>query len=233
MAEQATIAAESREGSGKGPARAIRRTGRVPAIIYGGKQPPKSISVPLKDLERHVRTGRLTSTLMEIKLEGGSERVLPREVQLHPVTDRPLHVDFLRLEKGSTIAVMVHVHFVDEDESPGLKRGGVLNTVRRDLELLCPIESIPEEITISLAGLDINDIIHIGSVKLPEGVTPVIADRDFTIASIAAPTVVRDEDAEAAAAEGEEGEGAEGAEGEGATEGAAEGGDSGEDSGKE
>ncbi|NQV21367.1 MAG: 50S ribosomal protein L25/general stress protein Ctc [Rhodospirillales bacterium] len=232
MAEQATIAAESREGSGKGPARAIRRTGLVPAVIYGGKQPPKSISVPLKDLERHVRTGRLTSTLMEITLEGGSERVLPREVQLHPVTDRPLHVDFLRLEKGSTIAVMVHVNFTDEEESPGLKRGGVLNTVRRDLELLCPIESIPEEITISLAGLDINDIIHIGSVKLPEGVTPVIADRDFTIASIAAPTVVRDEDAEAAAAEGEEGEGAEGAEGEGA-EGAAEGGDSGEDGGKE
>ncbi len=228
MAEQATIAAESREGSGKGPARAIRRAGLVPGVIYGGKQPPKSISVPLKDLERQVRTGRLTSTLMEIKLDGGSERVLPREVQLHPVTDRPLHVDFLRLKKGATIAVMVHVHFVDEEESPGLKRGGVLNTVRRDLELLCPIESIPEEISISLAGLDINDIIHIGSVKLPEGVTPVITDRDFTIASIAAPTVVRDEDADtAAAAEGAEGEGE--GEGEGTTEGAS---DSGEDGGK-
>lgn len=233
MAELATIAAESREGSGKGLARATRRAGLVPAVIYGGKHPPKSISVPLKELEQHVRTGRLTSTLMEIILDGSSERVLPREVQLHPVTDRPLHVDFLRLEKGSTIAVMVHVNFVDEEESPGLKRGGVLNTVRRDLELLCPIESIPEEITISLAGLDINDIIHIGSVKLPEGVTPVITDRDFTIASIAAPTVVRDEDADAAAALAAEGEEGEGAEGEGTAEGAAEDGDGGKDGGKE
>lgn len=234
MAEQTTIAAEVREGTGKGSARATRRAGLIPAIIYGGKQAPQSIAVPEKEVERHVRSGRLTTTLMDIQVDGNSERVLARDVQLHPVTDLPLHIDFLRLEAGATINVMVHVNFVDEEESPGLKRGGVLNAVRRDLELLCPVDAIPDSIEISLDGLDINDIIHISSVKLPEGVTPVISDRDFTVATIASPTVVKDEEAEAAAAaaaEAEEGEAIEGAEGEGAegeapgAEGAAEGGD--------
>jgi len=240
MAEQNTIAADIREGTGKGSARAMRRAGLIPAVIYGGKQSPQSIAIAEKEIERHVRSGRLTSMVMEIQFNGGAERVLARDVQLHPVTDHPLHIDFLRLEEGATIAVMVHVNFVDEEESPGLKRGGVLNAVRRDLELLCPVDAIPEAIEVSLEGLDINDIIHISAVNLPEGVTPVIADRDFTVATIAAPTVVRDEEAEAAAAaaaaEGEEGELLEGEEGEaveggeaaaegGEAEGSSEGGD--------
>jgi len=225
MAEIVTIAAEVREGTGKGSARAIRRTGRIPAVIYGGKLPPQSISVPFKELEQHVKTGRLMSTLVELEVGGKSERALPRDIQLHPVTDLPMHVDFLRLEKGAKIAVMVHVDFVDEEESPGLKRGGVLNAVRRELELMCPADAIPESIVISLAGLDINDIVHISAVTLPDGVTPTISDRDFTVATIAAPTVVRDEEAEAAAeAEAEaEGEGVEGEEIEGAEGEAAEG----------
>ncbi len=259
MAEQMTIAAQVREGTGKGSARAIRRAGLVPAVIYGGKQPPQSISISEQELAPHVRAGRLTSTLMEVKVDGNSERVLARDVQLHPVTDAPLHIDFLRLEKGTTIAVMVHVNFIDEEESPGLKRGGVLNAVRRDLELLCPVDAIPEAIDVSLAGLEINDIIHISAVRLPEGVTPTISDRDFTVATIAAPTVVRDEEIEAAAAalaaegevgedgellEGEEGEAVEGEEGAEAAEGgegkteaaggesAGDGGDKGGDKGK-
>lgn len=220
MAEQTTIAAEIREGAGTGSARATRRAGLIPAVIYGGKLPPQSIAIAEKEIERHIRTGRLTSTLMDIQVNGSSERVLARDVQLHPVTDAPLHIDFLRLEAGATIKVLVRVKFVDEEESPGLKRGGVLNTVRRDLELLCPVEAIPDEIEISLAGLEINDIIHIHSVKLPEGVTPAILDRDFTVATIASPTVVKDEEADAAAAAaaaeglGEDGEPLEGAEGE-------------------
>lgn len=220
MAEIITIAAEVREGTGKGSARAVRRMGRVPAVIYGGKAAPEIITIPFKELEQHMKTGRLMSTLVEIDLNGSSQRALPRDVQLHPVSDAPLHVDFLRLEKGAKIAVMVRVNFTDEEESPGLKRGGVLNAVRRELELMCPADAIPESIEVSLDGLEINDIIHISAVTLPDGVTPTISDRDFTVASIAAPTVVRDEEA----AEGEEGvEGVEGeGEGEG-EEGAAEG----------
>ncbi len=215
MADIVTIAAEVREGTGKGSARAIRRTGRIPAVIYGGKIPPQSISVPFKELDLQVKNGRFMSTLVEIDVDGKSERVLPRDVQLHPVTDKPLHVDFLRLEKGSKIAVVVQISFVDEEESPGLKRGGVLNAVRRELELLCPVDAIPDLIVVSLAGLDINDIVHISAVTLPDGVSPTIIDRDFTVATIAAPTVVRDEEAEAAAeAEALEGEEAEGVEGE-------------------
>ena len=219
MAEVFTIAAEVREGTGKGSARAIRRTGRIPAVIYGGKQSPESISVPFKELDQQLKTGRLLSTVVELDVAGKTQRTIPRDVQLHPVTDVPLHVDFLRLEKGAKIAVMVRVNFTNEEESPGLKRGGVLNIVRRELELMCPVDAIPDSIDVLLDGLEINDIIHISAVTLPDNVEPTITDRDFTVASIAAPTVVRDEEA-VATAEGEEGEDVEGEDAEGeATEG--------------
>ena len=164
----------------------------------------------------------------EIKVNGSGQRVLPRDVQWHPVTDRPLHVDFLRITDRTMVNVDVPVRFINEEESPGLKRGGVLNVVRYEVEVICAAGDIPEEIVIDLTGLDIGDSVHISTVGLPDGVRPAIADRDFTIAAVAAPTVVRDEAAEAAAAalEGEEGEelegeGVEGEEGEGEGEGEA------------
>jgi large subunit ribosomal protein L25 len=183
--------AERREKSGKGPARQLRRENKIPAIIYGGKDAPLQIAMPIKEISLALaKNPRFFSTVFE--LDFGSERlkVLPREAQLHPVTDLPLHVDFLRAEQGALIHVDVPVRFAHEEQSPGLKRGGVLNVVRRTLELICPADAIPGEIVIDLAGREIGDSIHISQVALPEGVKPVITERDFTICSIVPPTVV-------------------------------------------
>jgi len=217
MAEFTTLPAEMRERAGKGPARAVRRAGRVPGVIYGARKDPLMISMDPRDLERELKTGAFLATVYDLAVDSGKERVLPRDVQFDPVSDRPLHVDFLRVSGTTRVTVEVPVHFLNEERSPGLERGGLLNVVRHEIEFHCRADAIPHSIDIDLTGLDIGDSVHISSVSLPEGVEPTIADRDFTIATIAAPTVVRDEAEEAAeaeAAEAVEGEEAEEAEGE-------------------
>ncbi len=197
MSEAMKLAASVRERAGKGASRAVRLTGRVPAVIYGNKLSPTTIHVPEKELTRLLHTGHFMNSVVEVELDGVVERTLPRDVQFHPVSDRPIHVDFLRLAAGATIDVAVPVHFTDEEASPGMKRGGTLNVVRHEIELTCPSDGIPDQIVISLAGLDIGDSVHISAVKLPEGVTPVIDDRDFTIVSLVAPSALQSADAAA------------------------------------
>jgi large subunit ribosomal protein L25 len=193
MTETITLVAERRDRFGKGPARALRREGKVPAIIYGGSEEPLRIALPFKELKRQVGTNpRFFTSIIELDFGGETARVLPREAQLHPVSDDPLHVDFLRAERGATVHLEVPVRFIHEDQCPGLRRGGVLNIVRRQLDLICPAEAIPGEIAVDLTGYDIGTSIHISQVTLPEGVRPTITDRDFTIASIVPPTVVVD-----------------------------------------
>jgi large subunit ribosomal protein L25 len=206
MAELTSLAAEPREGVGKGSSRSLRRAGRVPGVIYGEKAPQEMISLEARELRRALQSARFFSTLCNLQVNGEAVRVLPREVQLHPVTDEPLHVDFVRVGRGATITVTVPVVFAHEDISRGIKRGGVLNIVRRELELLCPADSIPGEIVVDLRDADIGDSLHISQVALPEGVRPAITDRDFTIATISAPTVIREEEEEAEAAEEAEAE---------------------------
>lgn len=209
MADLNTLAASSRPISGTGPARAVRRDGLVPAVIYGNDLEPVSISVERKALERQIHVPGFFIRLVDVALDGKSHRVLPREVQFHPVSDVPLHVDFLRFSADRKITVAVPVQFLNEEESPGLKRGGVLNIVRHEVEVLCIADNIPQIFEIDLTGLDIGDAIHASMVTLPDGVTFTITDRDFTIATVAAPTVITDEEE----AEGEEGEDIEGEEG--------------------
>jgi large subunit ribosomal protein L25 len=203
MAETISFPAQARDGAGKGPARQLRRAGRVPAVIYGERKDQQMISLEARALRRELTNPRFFSTLCSVQLGGEAIRVLPREVQLHPVTDDPLHADFVRVSRGSTIHVTVQVAFLNEDISPGLKRGGVLNVVRREIELVCPADSIPQQIEIDLAKADIGDSLHISQVSLPANVHPTITDRDFTIATIAAPTVVAEEAAEEQEAEAE------------------------------
>jgi large subunit ribosomal protein L25 len=195
MAETITFAAERREGSGTGPARALRRAGKIPAIVYGGREEPLQVALTFKEVRRQVTTNpRFFSSVVELDMGGGDKiRVLPREAQLHPVTDDPLHVDFMRAQAGALVAVGVPVRFINEQQAPGLKRGGVLNIVRREVELLCPADRIPAEIVADLSGLDINESLHISAVQLPEGVRPTITDRDFTIASIRPPSTEAEE----------------------------------------
>ncbi len=202
MVDVTSLAASSRSQSGKGPARAARRAGLVPAIIYGNNLEPVSISVERKALERQIHVPGFFIRLVDVSLDGETHRVLPRDVQFHPVSDVPLHVDFLRFSADRKIAVAVPAHFQNVEESPGLKRGGVLNIVRHEVEVLCTADNIPQIFEIDLTGFDIGDAVHASTVTLPDGVTFTITDRDFTIATVAAPTVV----AEEAAAEAEEGE---------------------------
>jgi len=188
MREVISIAAEARSRAGKGTARATRLKLRVPAVIYGGKEPPVIISIDTKELLLQYNKGSFLTRLFDIELPTGKQRVLPRDVQVHPVTDRPIHADFMRVDENSRIRIFVPVHFVDHDQSPGIKKGGVLNIVRHEVEFYCPANDIPENITVSLAGTEIGTSIHISAVKLPDGLKPVIANRDFTVATVAAPT---------------------------------------------
>jgi large subunit ribosomal protein L25 len=200
MSETLKLSAEMRERAGKGASRAVRLTGRVPAVIYGNKLAPVTIHVEEKALVKHLHTGHFMNSVVELELDGNVERTLPRDVQFHPVSDRPIHVDFYRLAANAVIHVMVPVHFIDEDKSVGMKKGAVLNVVRHEVELICPADSIPDQLNVSVAGKDVGDSIHISSVTLPEGVKPVI-DRDFTIATLIAPSALRSETDEAATAE--------------------------------
>lgn len=206
MADVNQLTAEPRERAGKGAARATRRAGRVPGVIYGAKKDPIKISMDPRDLQREINTGSFFASLLDIEVGGGSERVLPRDLQLHPVTDRPMHVDFLRVGRDTTINVEIPVSFLNEEESPGLKRGGVLNVVRYTIEVSCRADEIPQGFEIDLTGRDIGDSVHISEIDLPEGVVPTITDRDFTIVTIAAPSIHVEEEEEAEAAEAVEGE---------------------------
>jgi len=194
MSDITVLAAAARERVGKGSAREARRQNKIPAVIYGDKKAPVSITIEQKVLVRNLETGGFFNTLFDIELDGKLNRVLPRDVQLHPVTDVPEHVDFLRVTSTTRISVEVPVEFLNEDESPGLKTGGVLNVVRYNVEVSCTPDLIPTNLILDLAGTEIGDSLHISAVNLPEGVTPTITDRDFTIATIAAPTVVKEEE---------------------------------------
>lgn len=219
MPDIIALSAQKRTQMGTGGARALRREGRVPATVYGAKADPVSISVDARTLGIELGKPGFFATLFDIDVDGGKERVLCRDLQLDPIKDSPIHIDFLRVSATSRIDVAVPVHFVNEEESPGLKRGGVLNVVRHEIELSCRADSIPSQIIVDLSGRDIGDSIHISSISLPEGVSATIADRDFTIATVAAPTVVVEpEDAAAAEAEAAA-EGGEAAAGEAQTKG--------------
>ena len=191
MSDALTLPAETRERAGKGASRALRREGRVPAVIYGGKEEPTLIHVEAKELVRQLGTGHFMNSIVELKLGGKTIRALPKDVALHPVNDRPEHVDFLRMTKGGKIEVMVPVVFKNEEASPGLKKGGVLNIVRHELDLICENDKIPSEIEIDVTGKDVGDSIHISEVTLPAGSESAITDRDFTIATLVAPSALK------------------------------------------
>ncbi len=191
MSDQLTLSAETRDKGGKGASRELRRQNRIPAVIYGNKQEPQMIHVEEKALVKLLMTGHFTNSVIDLVLDGKSTTTLPKDVAFHPVTDRPLHVDFLRIAKGAKVEVNVPVLFINEEKSPGLKRGGVLNVVRHELELICDAAKIPDDIQVDVTGFDVGDSIHISSVTLPDGSVSAITDRDFTIATIVAPSSLK------------------------------------------
>lgn len=201
MSEQIVLVAEKRDRAGKGAARAVRREGKVPGVVYGGKQDPELVAFDQIVIRKAWHTGTFLRELCQVEIGGKATRVIPREVQIHPVTDQPLHVDFLRLGKGARLNIEVEVHFLGEEESPGLKQGGALNIVRHTVELNVSVDAIPEALEIDLSEMNIGDSAHISDVKLPIDCKPTITDRDFTIVTIASPTL-----AIVDAGEGEEGE---------------------------
>ncbi len=205
MAEAITIAAEPRDRAGKGAARATRRAGRVPAVIYGDKQAPVLVSMDDKSVRTMLRDPSYSTRTYAVTVEGASHTVLARDVQLDPVTDDPIHIDFLRVGQDTTLTIAVPCEFVNGELSPGLRRGGVLNIVRHEIDMVCAANAIPEAIVVDLAGFDLGDSIHISQVTLPEGTRPEITDRDFTIATIAAPSAVKSEATESSADEEAEG----------------------------
>ncbi len=185
-AEIISLTATARPRAGKGAARQARRDGNIPAVIYGDKQPPEIIALDFNTVRKQILQGHFTSKVFDIDVAGkGKIRVIPRDVQVDPVKDQPLHVDFLRIGKDGIIRVFVPVRVVNEGLSPGLKRGGVLNIVRHEIEVYCPYDRIPEFFELDLTGIEIGRSIHISAITLPEGVKPVISNRDFTVATIA------------------------------------------------
>jgi large subunit ribosomal protein L25 len=199
MPEIISLSAERRLGAGKGAARAVRRQGRVPAIVYGDNQEPALISLEPRDLARAVARPAFFATLVDISVDGTMHRTLPRDVQYDPVSDKPIHADFMRVGAGANVTVTVPVSFINQERSPGLRRGGILNIVRHGVEVTCSVDNIPDRLVVDLDGLDIGDSVHIGAVAMPPGARPAIYERDFTIASIAASSAVREEAAAAAA----------------------------------
>ena len=201
MSETLTLSAETRDRVGKGASRALRREGRVPAVIYGNKADPVGISVNERELVKLLNTGHFMNSVVMVN----GERTLPKDVAFDVVTDRPVHVDFLRISEHATVTVAVPIVFSDEEEAPGIKRGGVLNIVRHELELVVDAAEIPDQIEISLKGVEVGDSIHISAVTLPKGATSAITDRDFTIATVVAPSALKssegDTETEAAAEE--------------------------------
>ena len=202
------LKATKRENLTTGSNNRLRAEGFIPAILYGGKDPNQNISINKKEILNMVYSDTFLSKVLEIEIDGKKERVIPRDVSYHVVSEEPIHIDFMRIVSGKKIILEIPVKFINHPDSPGLKRGGVLNIVRRKVELKCPAENIPNEIIVDLAGSDIGTSIKISSVKLPENVVPTITDRDFVVATVAAPTVIKEPEkpAEVASAEGAEGE---------------------------
>jgi large subunit ribosomal protein L25 len=224
MSEQLTLPAETRDRAGKGASRALRRDGRVPAVVYGEKKEPLSIHVEEKLLAKMLQSGHFMNSVVMIDVKGKPHRTVPKAIDFHPVSSRPIHVDFLRIGEHTKVTVAIPVRFDNEEDSPGLKRGGVLNVVQHEIELVCDAAHIPEELHVDLTGLDIGDSIHISAITLPKGVEPAITDRDFTVATLVAPSAMKSEESEDEAPEAGDVPtvGDEAAEGEG---GEAEGGD--------
>lgn len=198
MSETLTLSAETRDRAGKGASRALRREGRTPAVIYGGNEAPVAIHLEEKALNKALSTGHFFNSVVELTVDGQTLRTLPKDVAFHPVSDRPLHADFFRISKDSVIHVDVPVVFINEEKSPGLKKGGILNVVRHELEMICSPDSIPDDIIVDVSGYEVGDSIHISAVTLPAGVKPAI-DRDFTIATIVAPSAMKSGEGEAEA----------------------------------
>ena len=194
--ETIDIKAEARSQVGKGSARAARRAGLVPAVIYGNKETAVSVTLDANQWRQLMHKPGIFSQLININVNNETHFVLPRDIQQHPVSEEAMHVDFLRVTKNATVAVGIAVEFLNEDKCTGLKLGGVLNIVRSQVELNCPAISIPEKLTVDLEGLNVGHTIHISSIELPEGCTPTITDRDFTVATIAAPRGGLDDDAD-------------------------------------
>jgi len=199
MPEIISLSAEPRARAGKGPARATRRGGRIPAIVYGDGKEPTPISLDPRELARALARPGYYATLVDISVDGAIHRTLPRDVQRHPVSDATIHADFMRVAAGAQVTVTVPVFFINHERSIGLRRGGILNVVRHGIDMICSVDNIPDRIIVDLDGLDIGDSIHIGSVTMPPEARPVIQARDFTIASIAASSAVKEEAAQAAA----------------------------------
>jgi large subunit ribosomal protein L25 len=200
MAAMKQLAAVVRSGGGKGAARAVRREGRVPGVVYGGGETPESISVDYRELNRLVTGGGFLTTIFELDVAGRKQRVLARDYQLDVVTDRPLHVDFLRLKPGARVRIRTPVHVINADLAPGVKKGGAVNLVLHAIELWAPADAFPESITIDLAGLDFHDSVHLSAIKLPEGCKPVETKADLTVVTIVPPTIYKEETPAAAAA---------------------------------
>jgi len=209
------LKATKREGLSSGSNNKLRAKGLIPAILYGGKDANQNISVNKKEISSIINSDTFLSKVLELDVDGKKEKVIPRDVAYHVVSEEPIHIDFMRIVSGKKIILEIPVKFINHPDSPGLKRGGVLNIVRRKVELKCPAENIPDEIVVDLAGTDIGTSIKISSITLPENVVPTITDRDFVVATVAPPTVMKEPEkpAEEAPAEGAEGEApAEGAE---------------------
>ena len=203
------LKALKRESTSSGSNNKLRSEGLIPAILYGGKTPNQNISIQLKEIRNIINSDTFLSKVLELEIEGKKEKVIPRDVAFNVVSEKPIHIDFMRIVSGKKIILEIPVKFINHPESPGLKRGGVLNIVRRKVELKCPAESIPDEIVVDLTGTDIGTSIKISSVKLESNVVPTITDRDFVIATVASPTVIKEPEKPAegeAAAEGAEGE---------------------------
>ena len=209
------LKALKRENLTSGSNNKLRADGHIPAILYGGKNPNQNISVSKKEISNIINSDTFLSKVLEIEIEGKKEKVIPRDVSYNVISEEPIHIDFMRIVSGKKIILEIPVKFINHPDSPGLKRGGVLNIVRRKVELKCPAENIPDEIIVDLTGTDIGTSIKISSVKLPENVAPTITDRDFVVATVAAPTIIKEPEkpAEETPADGTEGEApAEGAE---------------------
>ena len=200
-----TLEANIRNNKTSGELKIIRQQGNVPGIVYGGSEKNQNVSVSIKVLKSLMEQENFLSKIIKLKVDGKEENVLPKDISFDVITDEPIHIDFLRVVKGSSVIIEIPVKFINNEKSPGLKRGGVLNIVRRKVELKCPSENIPSELIVDLDGVDIGHSFKISSIKLPENVIPTITGRDFVIATVAAPTVIKEPEKPAEAAEGEEG----------------------------